>query len=186
MKRQCPWKLVAFGVTLGSGALGAQVPTTRARGDTIGVAAPSDSIASTRDWPEISVGGLTTVRFRMRVPPEAFEVLHETTGPLSIAEFRTHRGDRSLAYVILTASASGTIGSGPQLSVVRQCQRILGPYIVSYWSVRVDDVYLAGARWGWRGPSGGRALLMHAAGPDSAWQARALAAMRTAILDTLE
>jgi hypothetical protein len=183
---QILWVMLAIVGVPSTGVLVAQVPMTRARGDTLGVAAPCDSTPSTHDWPELAVGGLTTLRFRMRVPPEAFEVLHQATGPLFFSEFRTGRGERSLSYVVLTAAAGGTIMSGPQLSVVRRCDRFVGPNVITYWSARVGDVYLAGARWGWAGPSRGRALLMYATGPDSTWQARALAAMRSAVLDTVE
>ena len=170
----------------GAGMLIGQVPTTRARGDTTGSASPCDTAAVAVDmWPDVAVGG-PSMRFRMRVPPESFEVLQQSTGSLTFAEFRAGRGDRSLSYAMLGAGAGGTVTSGPQLSVARRCYRTVGPHIVQYWATRVGDVYLAGALWTWPGQSGGRSLHMHAAGPDSEWQSRALAAMRSVVVDTLQ
>jgi hypothetical protein len=176
--------LAITGLAFSADAVAGQVPTTRARGDTADSASPCDTTAVAVDtWPEVSAGGLR-MSFRMRMPPESVEVLQQSAGALTFAEFRAGSGDRSLTYQLLREDTGGVI-SGPQLSVARRCYRTVGPNVVQYWATRVGAVYLAGALWTWPGRSGGRSLRMHAAGPDSLWQGRALAAMRSVVVDTL-
>jgi hypothetical protein len=152
-------------------------------GDTTDVAAPCDSTSDdTAAWPQ-ATGGVFPASFRMRLPPELVEVWVQTTRGTARAEYRA--GSRSLAWLFATGPGGG-VTSGRQLAVRRDCYRRVNGGVVQYWSTRVGTEYLAGAMWGWGSREDGVTLLMNAVGPDSTWQRRALAALRTVAFDTAE
>jgi hypothetical protein len=163
--------------------LTAQQQVPRPWGDTVGVAAPCDSTADDIEgWPE-AYGGTLPATFRMRVPPELTELINQTTRGATRVEYRA--GARSLAWLLATGRGGG-VTSMRQLAVARRCYRRVSGGIVQYWATRVGTEYMAGALWGWGSSDSGATLLMHAVGPDSAWQRRALAALRTVGFDTAQ
>ena len=163
--------------------LAGQSSLPRITGDTTGVAAPCDSTGDdTGEWPEAQ-GGPFPASFRIRIPPELTEVINQSTGRATRVEYRA--GPRSLAWLLVTPNG-GAVTSTRQLAVARRCYRRVSGATVQYWATRVGTEYLVGALWGWGGRDSGGTLVMHAVGPDSMWQRRALAALRSVGFDTAQ
>ena len=84
------------------------------------------------------------------------------------------------------ASASDGAFSTSGMERRHRCYLSIGPHIVQYSSARRADLYFAWALWTWKGENRGRSLFMYASGLDSLWQVRALVALRSVRVDTLD